>query len=305
MGCTLPEVWTSGTTGEPKRVQITDAMLAAHREAAARRIGHTAESVWIHCLPPTSIGAVALLDRCAHLGGTVRDIGRFTLDAFVQALPGATHASIVPTMLHRIVAGNVPPPKGFQCLLVGGDALAPELASQALDAGWPVYATYGLTEACSQVATATPEELRRNPGTSGRPLDGVQLSIEDGRITVAGPTVAGGRYVTDDLGRIEEGRLYVEGRLATRIVTGGRTVDARDIERRLEALPGVQRAAVVGLTDATWGQVVGAVIQGALPDVVDWPSHLKPRRMVQAEVPVTSMGKVRRSALADYFTTPA
>jgi O-succinylbenzoic acid--CoA ligase len=131
-----------------------------------------------------------------------------------------------------------------------------------------------MTEATSQVATAPPELTRRKPGTVGKPLDGIEVRIAaDGEILVRGPTVAMGYVGTDvrdvvasdgwlhtgDIGRLdEEGDLWITGRRADRIVTGGVTVDAVEVEEALRAHPDVADVCVVGLPDAEWGERVAA-----------------------------------------------
>jgi O-succinylbenzoic acid--CoA ligase len=97
------------------------------------------------------------------------------------------------------------------------------MVAGALERGWPLHPTYGLTEAASQVATATPDEVRERPGTVGRPLDGVEVRIREGEIQVRGPTVAAGY-----LGR---------ARAAGAVVREGRTIP-RQGEPALEPVPG-------------------------------------------------------------------
>ncbi len=153
---------------------------------------------------------------------------------------------------------------------------------RALAAGLPVALTYGMTEACSQVATAPPALVRAKPGTAGPPLDGAELRVAaGGEIEVRGEMVArayhqGGRadagvvgerpmtgpdgwYRTGDLGRLDrDGHLWVAGRKSHRIVSGGVNVDPAEVERILAAHPGVAEAAVVGLPDPEWGERVAA-----------------------------------------------
>lgn len=270
-------VSTSGTSRKVTQIEIPRPVLEAHRGAAIQRLGCGPESVWSAGLHPWRIGAIALIDRCLHGGGEIRaDAG--------PADEGVTHASVVPTTLVRWLREDAKPPSTLQCLLVGGDRLRPEIAKQALEAGWPVYATYGLTETCSQVATATPEELAAHPGTVGHPLDGVEVSIVDGEIIVEGPTVVGGSIATGDLGHMEDGRLYVTGRKDDRIISGGVNVDPVEVEEILLQCPGVEEAAVGGRPDEEWGKRPVAFIVGeAEPDkVMAWAK----KRLEPAQVPI-------------------
>ena len=141
-----------------------------------------------------------------------------------------------------------------------------------------------MTETDSQVATATPAELRADPETVGRPLRTVQVEIVDsagadlepgdvGEITVSGPVVSpgylhdpseqfeGGRFHTGDVGyRDEVGRLYVTGRESTVIITGGENVHPQRVEAAFRALEGVEDAAAVGLDDPEWGERVAVLL---------------------------------------------
>ncbi len=123
----------------------------------------------------------------------------------------------------------------------------------------PVAATYGLTEACSQVTT------------NGPPLFCTRVRVdENGEILVAGPTVArsalagDGRLHTGDLGYIDEhGALHVSGRASDTIVSGGENVAPSEVEAVLETHPAVSEAAVVGREDAQWGEAVVAIVLAA------------------------------------------
>ncbi len=312
-------VQTSGTTGTPHAVHLSRDALRRHGQAAHRRLGSGPDSVWLAVLPLVHVGGVALVRRCLD-GGHLVLHARFETTRVGDALErhGVTHVSLVPTMLHRLLEAEVRPPPALRCALVGGDRLAPELAARALTAGWPVYATYGLTEACSQVATATPEQLRQRPGTSGKPLDGVQVTIlgetgrawgsEEGEIVVSGPTVAGGSCRTGDWGWLEDGYLYVTGRRLDRIVSGGENVDPAEVEAVLGQHDAISDAAVVGVDDPEWGSRVTAVlVPAAAPptqeELAAWceqrlAPHQRPRAFLFTDqLPRTDSGKLQRSVV--------
>ncbi len=299
---------TSGTTGEPTAVPLTDAMLQAHRDACADILGHQSGIHWLLALPLTHMGGVAVLDRCLRDDVALTTLDDYTAPAIADVLPQATHVSLVPVQLRRLLERMPTPPRSLQCVLLGGDAAPPQLLEEALAAGWPIYASYGMTETCGQVATATPDEQQERLGTVGRPLPGVKVAIDDGEIVVSGPTVArGGPHHTGDLGRLDDdGFLYVTGRLSHRIVTGGRNVDARHVERVLLSAPGVDDCAVVGIADDEWGQRVAALVDGSLDGLEWWCSqhladHERPRVWRQGLVPRTEMGKARLGQILAYF----
>jgi len=186
-----------------------------------------------------------------------------------------THASLVPTMLHQVLDGwgGRPVPSSLRCLLIGGAPAQEELVQSALDAGFPISLTYGLTEASSQVATAPPALVRAKPGTVGFPLSGMAVRVSDGgELLVRGPTVASGQADPDgwlhtgDLAREDsDGHIWITGRRSDRIISGGVNVDPVEVEKALESHSEVREAVVVGIPDREWGERVVAVVVSEAP----------------------------------------
>jgi O-succinylbenzoic acid--CoA ligase len=282
-------LWTSGTAGRPRGVAISFEALRASTVGAAARLALRAGDVWLASLSPAHVGGLALVGRSLLLGGTLVAVGAFEAPRTWSLLRGLgpahvrglaiTHVSVVPTQLLRLLdeSRDEVPPASFVCALVGGAEIPGTLLARALAAGWPVALTYGLTEATSQVATAPPELTRRKPGTVGRPLDGVEVRVgADDQILVRGRTLAS-RYVgseagplvdpegwhhTGDLGRLDDdGDLWIVGRKADRIVSGGVTIDAVEVEEVLRGDPEIADACVVGVPDPEWGERVAAWVE--------------------------------------------
>ena len=272
-------VMTSGTSGAASGVAIGWAALRFNARASRERLGLEASDRWYASLSVAHVGGLALLARAALLGSAVVAPGAFSVDEFLRLARAGriTHASLVPVMLRRILeaAGEGSAPSALRALLIGGGACPPALLERALTRGYPVCPTYGLSEASSQVATATVTETRVDATTVGRPLDGVELRIDErGEILVRGPLLAEARVGTDrgltdgegwlhtgDLGRLDDtGRLRVLGRRDDRLITGGLNVDPVEVEGELRRLPFVADACVVGLDDATWGHRIVALL---------------------------------------------
>jgi O-succinylbenzoic acid--CoA ligase len=193
----------------------------------------------------------------AHLQPAPFDAERANVALQEEAI---TVASLVPTMLARMLDAGLSRPPALRAVLLGGAASDPALLARAAGAGVPVAQTYGLTEACSQVTTSEPGD----PGTAGWPLPGVDVALEaDGEILVSGPTVAGGGVLrTGDLGRFDErGRLIVMGRKSDMIVTGGENVAPAEVEAVLLSHPAVAEAGVFGRPDPQWGEMVSARVR--------------------------------------------
>jgi len=325
-------LWTSGTSGRARGVALTADNLRSSARAAAARLGLGPDDVWLASLSLAHVGGLALVARSILLCGTLAASGRFTAASASVALegggmpPGAgrpvTHMSLVPTQLLRLLdeRGDRPPPRTFRCALIGGAHAPPDLVRRALDAGWPLALTYGMTEMTSQVATATPAEVRAKPDAVGKPLEGARIRIaDDGEVLVRGPTLAAGYvgtdepladadgwYHTGDLGCVDaDGDLRITGRRAERIVSGGANVDALEVEAVLRAHPAVRDACVVGLPDAGWGEIVAAAVVGVegefdLDELDEWARERlspakRPRRWHRLDrLPLNVNGKVDR-----------
>lgn len=237
-----------------------------------------------------------------------------------------THLSLVPTQLHRLLdhREGLGAPEGLRCVLIGGAHAPAALVERALEGGWPLALTYGATEMSSQIATAPPALTRSKPGTVGPPLPGVEVRVDDaGELWARGPTRAlayvgegagsladaDGWYGTGDLGRVDEdGHLWITGRRIGRIVSGGVTVDAVEVEEALRAHPTVIDACVVGVSDDEWGERVGAwvePVEGEL-ELEELDRHLRARLSgaklprvwhVAPGMPRNANGKVDRVAV--------
>jgi O-succinylbenzoic acid--CoA ligase len=242
-----------------------------------------------------------------------------------------THLSLVASMLDALLAQrSTPPPPTLRVVLLGGGPIDERLVRQALDAGWPVCPSYGLSENASQVATLCRLASDWMAGDVGRPLDGLTVQIVDsagrptsgeGRIRLAGPTVMAGyansawsfghglddgAFTTMDLGRIDDrGHLRLLGRADDVIVSGGENIRPDQVEALLRACPGIDDVGVVGMPDARWGERVVAAYAGGIeiPELDHWcrtqvPSPLRPRYFVRLDrLPRNALGKLDRSAL--------
>ena len=281
-------VFTSGTTGTPRAVTLSHGNVVANALGSAVALGLDPGERWLCPLPLSHVGGLMVLLRSAVYATTavlapppfdaVRIAGALATDV--------TLASLVPTMLRRVLAEDPPPPRRLRAVLLGGAPADRALLERARRAGYPVAQTYGLTEACSQVTVSEPGDL----DSCGRALPGVGVWLDDGEIVVSGPTVAvpGGILRTGDLGAFDAaGRLVVRGRRDELIVTGGENVAPAEVEAVLLSHPAVADAAVFGRPDPEWGSAVTAqvVIDGdPAPDPVALREFCA-RRLAPFQVP--------------------
>ncbi|MCB0207808.1 MAG: o-succinylbenzoate--CoA ligase [Anaerolineae bacterium] len=330
-------IYTSGTTGRPK-----GAMLSYHNHflsaaASAYRLGTVANDRWLLCMPLYHVGGMAIVLRCCLYGTTVVLQNGFNEANVRHALDhqAVTLISVVPTMLHRLLDTSAESlaRSRLRCVLVGGAAATAELVDRCIALNLPVATTYGLTEAASQVATASPENVKRKPGHVGKPLMFSSLRIVDdqgqtveagtiGEVVVSGPTVMHGYYrqpeatakvlnngelYTGDMGYLDsDGDLWVVQRRADLIVSGGENVYPVEVEAVLRQHPAVDEACVFGIEDTEWGQRVAAMVVGkpgkkvSAQELMDFcrdylAGYKLPRTILFIDaLPRTASGKVRR-----------
>ena len=334
-------LFTSGTSGRARGACLSWVNFLARARAAEERLGAAVRERWLACMPLFHVGGLSILVRSVLFGGPVRLLPRFDPAAVSDALDAGDVAgvSLVPTMLSRLLAhrGDRPAPPGLRVVLLGGAAASPPLLERALEAGYPVCPTYGLTEATSQVATAAPPGPGAKAPGRMRPLSGTEVRIIDdgrvqpagipGEIVVRGPTVMQG-YLNDadatrealrdgwlhtgDVGVLDdELGLQVLDRREDLVVTGGENVYPAEVESVLLGHPSVLDAGVAGLPDPDLGKRIAAwivLVPGGEPDPDTWRSHCRrylagykvPRefRCVEA-LPRNATGKLLRRRLAD------
>ena len=312
-------VTTAGSSGDPKGVILTRGNVDAAIAASRARLGNDATDRWLLCLPLYHIAGLSVIWRSLSAGGSVLIHDRFDAERVAEALKSgqASMVSLVPTMLHRLLDADSGPYDGLRAVLVGGGPANRELVERGLDAGLPVLTTYGTTETASQVATVASGEEYESLGTTGRPLDGMTVTFDDGEILVDGPAVSpgylgdpprNGPHRTHDLGHLDgQGRLVVTGRKDDIILSGGEKVVPQHVEAVLESFPGIDRAIVVGVADDDWGQAAVAVIEGEPIDEealgararAALPTHEVPKQWLRVDaLPELPTGKIDRTAVA-------
>ncbi|MGM0371850.1 MAG: class I adenylate-forming enzyme family protein, partial [Halobacteriota archaeon] len=331
-------LFTSGTTGRPTGVRLTGRNLGASAASTVSRLGVTAADRWLLDLPIYHAGGLSIPIRTAMLGATTVLRQGFDTEATAATMTAyeVTGVSLVPTMLRRLLDGPGVP-ETLEFALVGGAETPPSLVKQALEADVPIFASYGMTETASGIATATPAELRQDPETVGRPVRAASVSIlgpdgapldpgQVGEIAVSGAIVSPGTlasersrprraFRTGDRGRLSPaGWLTVTGRIDDLIVTGGENVSPRTVEAAIrETLP-VEAVAVLGIPDAEWGErVAAAVVFEAGATAIETerardilrgrvPEYALPKRVIALDsLPRTASGTVDRTALEGAF----
>jgi O-succinylbenzoic acid--CoA ligase len=311
---------TSGSTGEPKGVELSASALRHSARASLDRIGARPGEPWLSCLPPSHISGLQVFLRSLLSGVPPVVLDRLDAASAARLARGGdppVYVSLVPTQVRRLLdePGGPEALAGFRAILLGGAAVPAGLRAEAAAAGTRVITTYGMSETCGGCVY------------DGEPLDGVSARTgPDGRIQLAGPVLFsgyrgrpgltaaaldGGWFVTSDVGEVDDsGRLTVHGRADGMINTGGEKVAADQVASVLEDCPGVREAAVVGRPDPEWGELVTAIVVPADPaappglDVLRGfargrlPDYAAPRAVVVVPaVPLLPSGKPDLQAL--------
>ena len=341
-GATAVVMFTSGTTGTPKAVPLSWDNLCGSARAFNARLATRGEGLWQATLPMYHVGGLQILVRSVLNETPLALYGRFDAPRVLRdaEVLDATHLSVVDKTLRdlldaddtRAQAGLPRVLPRYACLLLGGSVPNPVTLRRSVAAGARVWASFGMTETASNVASA--------PVTDDFDgwldlLDGYEAHVvgADGGVTagtgqlaVAGPGVMGGYLnattprtpdgllLTGDMAEMRDGRIRVGERTGDMFVSGGENVYPAEIENALLELPGVRDAYVFGTPDPMWGRRPVAFVEApAAPSADPAPlcaEHLRgelcatlsklnrPERLyVLGELPRVGIGKIDRAAL--------
>jgi acyl-CoA synthetase (AMP-forming)/AMP-acid ligase II len=325
-------LFTSGTTGLPKAIGITQGRLSA-RIAAVSTPFHpdNPPTVSMMTVPFFHVGgAIGVLGNL-YAGNTYVVQDRFDAGEWLRlvAQHHVTSTFMVPTMLQRILDhpdfGNTD--LTSLTAIAYGAAAAPMALIQRAMAALPHVGfanVFGQTETLGAYTTLLPDD-HRNParvGSVGRPLPGVEVRVVDpetGADVEAGAigelwvntsqNVTEGWLQTGDLARRDaDGYIYPTGRLKDTINRGGEKFGPIEVEVAIRTHPAVSDVAVAGIADEEMGQRVGAAVVARTPLTLDeLRSHCReqiayfklPERMRLVDaIPYNDTGKVNRRRLA-------
>jgi long-chain acyl-CoA synthetase len=286
-------LYTSGTTGQPKGAELTNANLARNAEASRALFGLGDDAITLGALPLFhSFGQTCGLNATIGGGGTLTLIPRFDPGKALEIIE-RDHVNIfqgVPTMYGAMLHHPESTSADVSTLKVsvsGGSAMPVELMRGFEEAfGCKVLEGYGLSES-SPVASFNHADRERKPGSIGTPIKGVEMKVVDddgnevdqgevGEILIRGhnvmkgywdrpeateETVRDGWLYTGDMGKTDEdGYFYIVDRKKDLIIRGGYNVYPREIEEVLYEHPAVREAAVLGIPHDEYGEEVGAAV---------------------------------------------
>jgi acyl-CoA synthetase (AMP-forming)/AMP-acid ligase II len=283
---------TSGTTGLPKGCVKTH-LSYAHSNALAAASQHIDEQSRELIVVPIyyNSGRVSLVNLIS-LGGTVHLRERLDPEEALATIEREriTSIALAPTQCNELLAFprlDAFDKSSLRSLRKAGLPFPARAVQEIMERICPhLYQGFGGTE-FSSAALLRPEEQLTKLGSAGRPLAGMEVEIVDderrplppmerGEVRVRGPSVCSGYYKNEaanrvtfidgwyysgDLGYLdEEGYLYIAGRKKDLVKTGGINVAPREVEDAILSLPEVADAAVVGVADQRWGEMLKALV---------------------------------------------
>lgn len=154
-------VATSGSTGKIKWTALSKEAVLLSAHSVNRHLEAAQNDRWLNPLPLFHVGGLGIAARAFLIQSKVIHTFdanvKWNVDSYMQQLISfqATLTSLVPAQLFDLVAHNQCPPSSLRALIVGGGRVDEALYFKAVEMGWPVLLSYGMTECSSQIATST------------------------------------------------------------------------------------------------------------------------------------------------------
>ena len=287
-------MYTSGTTGAPKGVMLSNANYRCKCAGVAGPWRMDADAVTLAVMPLFHMaGSGWALAGLWHGGAVVvlRDVDPAAILDSV-ARHGVTNLLLVPAVIARLLERDDPALPDFADLRIvvyGASPISDDVLLRGIDRFGSVFAqVYGMTETTGSVTQLDgADHVAHLLRSCGKPYPWVQIRIVGPDGTDVAPGAVGevwtrsaqnmlgywnnpdataatlhpdGWLRTGDAGYLDDGYLYLHDRLKDMIVSGGENVYPAEVENVLMTQPGVADAAVIGVPDERWGEAVKAVI---------------------------------------------
>jgi long-chain acyl-CoA synthetase len=344
----LALVYTSGTTGHPKGVTLTHANVLANVHFLNYWMPYEEGGVYLHAAPMFHIADFPLMFAAPAFGTCQVTIPKFSPQSFCETVERqrVSHTVLVPTMINFLTQFpdlNRYDLSSLKQLAYGGSPMAPDLIHRTRKA-FPklkLVQGYGLSETGFLTGLKDHEHTEDKLLSCGRPCPGIDVRIIDetgneieagrpGELVARGANVMRGywnnpqattaafrkgMFHTGDVGyQSADGYFYILDRIKDMIVTGGENVYCGEVEAVIGEHPAVREAAVFGIPDPQWGELVVASVvlkPGKSLSADELIAHCRrslanfkiPRRIEfsQTELPKSGSGKILKRELRERF----
>ena len=251
---------TSGSQQQAKIALISQHNIIAHCQSFTRIIAMDQHSVWLNCMPLHHIAGIMIVYRCWYAKAAIIIHDEFNEKKIWHELQRGqiSHISLVPRMLLRLLDyqdslehhSRQPLPASLKYVLIGGDSLSATLYQRAIESGWPIYVSYGMTEATSTIAIGrNPDQLELLPNISAK-LDTNGVLALKGDMLIShyakGSCLDKGWFKSNDLALIDGKNLTILGRNDYLIIRSGEKIQPGVIEQLFSHLPQTPDIAIAG-----------------------------------------------------------
>jgi long-chain acyl-CoA synthetase len=344
----LALIYTSGTTGKPKGVMVTHANVLTNIHDFNYWMPYREGGVYLHAAPIFHIADFPAMFAAPAFGACQVTIPKFSEQSFCETVERerVTHTVLVPTMINLLM--QFPELRRYdlsslEVLAYGGSPMAPELIHRTREMlpDLKLAQVYGLSETGFLTGLQDHEHTEGRRKSCGRPSPGIDVQVLDesgkqveagrhGELVARGANIMrgywnnpeettrafrDGLFRTGDVGYQDaDGYLYILDRLKDMIVTGGENVYCGEVEVVIYEHPAVREAAVFGIPDSQWGELVMACVvlkPGKALSADDLIIHCRrslanykiPRRIEfsQTELPKSGSGKILKRILRERF----
>ena len=344
----LALIYTSGTTGQPKGVMVTHANVLADIHDFNYWMRYREGGVYLHAAPIFHIADFPAMFAAPAFGACQVTIPKFSPQSFCETVERerVTHTVLVPTMINLLIqfaeVGKYDL-SSLEVLAYGGSPVAPELVRRirTLLPHLKLVQIYGLSETGFLTGLRDDEHVEDKLLSCGRPCPGIDVQVVDelgkqvdagtrGELVARGANVMRGYwrnpeetahafrdgvFRTGDVGYQDRaGYFYILDRLKDMIVTGGENVYSGEVEAVIYEHPAVREAAVFGIPDEQWGELVTACVVlkwGTVLTANDLISYCRrslasykvPRHIEfsETELPKSGTGKILKRVLRERF----
>ena len=314
---------TSGTTSSPKLSVISKYAMLCSASSVNSHLNICSSDKWLCCLPTTHVSGLSIHARASLSNSNIVELThKWSPNDFIKHINDhqITLCSLVPSQLYDLMSLNHEPNAELRALIIGGDKLNEVTRNKALNLGWPVLLTYGMTEACSQVAT----EISPGEGMEALDLWDIKFSSED-ELLVRGdalfdgyleqteknwhftePFSDDGWFLTGDIAELNNNNITITGRKDEQVKVLGVKINLKQLRLSVSSLYGLS-ITLMSIPDSRKGSKIVMVADKSSDHTSAFNEYNSSVKSIERadelividKIPRTSLGKLALKELYD------